>query len=795
MVMIPAAADYEGSITYRKKFVVGSEAVASGAFTFVSYGINYRVEVFINEVFIGAHEGGSTSFEIPVPDNLIQMGAENIIRVVADNSLDHRTTLPLRPQITGWKNYNGLLRDIFIVSTPRVWIDDVDVVTEAIEPKATRLRVRSTVTVKDRQALALFTGATFQCTAEVIETHSGIVIGRPFAVPVVPESQKDIDVQIDVSIPNARLWTIESPDLYTIKVSLIATAGKQDSLIDVRTVTTGIRTIIRDRNRILFNGAPVTLRGAVWIEDSERYGSAMTYEEMEKDIALIKNLGANVVRIGFNPPHPFIIQLCDRYGLFVLQEIPLSEIPSSILAQETYTAMIEERLKQMIARDKHHPSIIAWGLGDGLDLSNESVRKIISGLHRIVKAEDGRMTYVVSRDPLATFGPEADIAAVQIAEPGVTMFRKSVVEFVRHNPQHPVIVIGVGRPVEKGNRIGYSDPNSQQYQARAIQQRFAAMKETGIVGSLIFSFNDFRSDRPVLRVPAAVPDRHTNGIVELNREKKVAYETVHSLFHNQKLSALPIGSHVPSSPYLYVVIGLALLIAAAWLVNGNRRYRESTRRAIFNSYNLFADIRDQFTLPLFHTTITAVIISVTVAVLFSSLLYQFRSSLMLDYFLSFLFPDALKRIVIRMAWDPAVSVGYYSGVMFVWFLLLTLMIQLLAKIVKVKIRFFHSYSIAVWTALPWTFFIPVGMILYRVLESEAYVPWVLGLIAVVTVWVFFRTLKGISVIFHIYTPKMYMVGIVAVLFLTGGLFLTLEYVMSLSAYVDLFVSTILPFSH
>jgi hypothetical protein len=86
------------------------------------------------------------------------------------------------------------------------------------------------------------------------------------------------------------------------------------------------------------------------------------------------------------------------------------------------------------------------------------------------------------------------------------------------------------------------------------------------------------------------------------------------------------------------------------------------------------------------------------------------------------------------------------------------------------------------------------MILYRVLESEAYVPWVLGLIVLTCVWVFLRTLKGISVIYHVYTPKMYMIGIVASIVLFGGLYGYLEYSISLSAYVDLLASTILPFS-
>ena len=127
-----------------------------------------------------------------------------------------------------------------------------------------------------------------------------------------------------------------------------------------------------------------------------------------------------------------------------------------------------------------------------------------------------------------------------------------------------------------------------------------------------------------------------------------------------------------------------------------------------------------------------------------------------------------------MCWDPMISVGYLSGVMVVWFLLLTICIQLCALLARVKIRLFHSYSIAIWTALPWVFFIPVGMILYRVLESEPYVPWVLGLVVMMSAWVYLRTLKGISVIYHIYTPKMYMAGVIVLFICFGSGFVHLQ---------------------
>ena len=390
-VKVPSAANYEGKILFRKKFLVELETVTHCAFKFVSYGMNYQTEVYINENFVGKHEGGYTSFELPIPDNIIQVGAENIIRVVVDNTLNQKSTFPPRAQVSGWKNYGGITRDIFIVAAPRLWVDDVNVAIEAIEPKAIRLLVTASVSAKEAELTKLLENKTIQLSAEVGETASGVVIGKPFVVPVNPQPNDNVAAQVSVVIPNPKLWSPETPDLYSIKVSLSATDGKRDSLIDETAITTGIRTFIKDKNVLLFNGAPVELRGVLWVEDSKEHGSAVTYEEMERDVALIKNLGVNTVRVAFHPPHPFFIQLCNRYGLFVLEEIPNYEIPSSLLEDENYRFLMENYLKEVIQRDKHNPSIIAWGLGDGSGVSED----ILSNLQRAAKSVDDRLTYYV----------------------------------------------------------------------------------------------------------------------------------------------------------------------------------------------------------------------------------------------------------------------------------------------------------------------------------------------------------------------------------------------------------------
>ena len=124
-VLLPSAADFEGKVIFTRKFDLPANLLTQHSFKFVAYGVNYQAEVFLNEVFVGKHEGGYTSFSFLVPENTLQLGSENVVRLVVDNTLNSKNTLPLRQQIGGWKNYGGIFRDIFLVATPPVWIDDV----------------------------------------------------------------------------------------------------------------------------------------------------------------------------------------------------------------------------------------------------------------------------------------------------------------------------------------------------------------------------------------------------------------------------------------------------------------------------------------------------------------------------------------------------------------------------------------------------------------------------------------------------------------------------------------------
>jgi hypothetical protein len=297
----------------------------------------------------------------------------------------------------------------------------------------------------------------------------------------------------------------------------------------------------------------------------------------------------------------------------------------------------------------------------------------------------------------------------------------------------------------------------------------------------------------MLTVQSNTPDLYTQGIVELNREKKIAYDVVRSMFLGEKIAALPVGTHSVMSPVSYVLLGLLLLILFFWLLNTDRRFRESVFRALRRPYNFYADIRDQRILSNLHTAILSAIVAVTFAIVVSSVLYHFRSSSILDYILTIVITsDSLKAVVIELVWHPIECIAYCGLACFAWMFIVTVLVQLFSFFVRTKVYLFHSYSVAVWSTLPMVIFIPLGMILYRVMESEMYVIPVLVIFGMVMIWILFRTLKGISIIYDSSSVKIYAIGIVVLAGLGILCYGYFDYAHSMMAYIHFMMSTVVP---
>ncbi len=791
-VKVPSAYDFVGKVAFTRKFEITAQQLDRYDFHFVMLGANYNTEVSLNGEFITNHVGGYTSFIVPIQSGVLQVGTENVVKVVTNNELDARKTLPLRSLVWSWRNYGGIHRDVYLLATPKLYVNEVVV----------RSEVESNLESATVTATATFEGLDLQHTSadqakkptlgfffEVFDKISGYSIGRSGTVPLVRKGDAWERVSTAVEVSSPKVWSPDFPELYLLRCYIVNVEGtgkdRTTNVIDQYDINHGIRDLRVREGKLVLNGKRLVLKGVVWQEDHPTWGSAMTYEELEKDVVLIKNLGANAVRFGGHPAHPYMLNLCDRYGLFVLEEIPLTNVPASILSQEEYVELATSMMRDMVIRDRNHPSVLAWGIGDQFESSSTTSRAFVETLVRHAKSLDPRPIYYasqsVSNDACVDL---VDLAAINISTQDPKIFKAQLQEWKSRNPEKPVIISRFGTEVQPGNRNGYSDPFSYEAQARFYIQRFEAIKSVDYDGAFVWSLNDWKGDRPALTVNSGNPWLHTMGLVSGTREKRLAYEAVRSVYRSEKFVALPIGNYSASAPIIYVLSGLVVLIGVVYFYNASRRFRENLNRAVMNSYNFFADVRDQRVVSIIHSTVLGLIVSVATAIVISSILYHFRHNWVLDNLLSYLLVyDNLKEAVIHLVWNPLKCIAYLSIVFFCMLLLIAAGLMIFSPLFKSRIYPFHAYAITMWSTPPLLVLVPMGMILFRVMETSVYVIPALVIVTALLVWVVLRILKGVSIIFDAFAPKVYLLGVLSLLGVIGVAYAYYDYTQSASIYL------------
>ncbi|MCX6122624.1 MAG: beta galactosidase jelly roll domain-containing protein [Ignavibacteriales bacterium] len=794
-IKVPSSIAYEGQVTLHRTFAVSEELLKKSAFKFVALGINYECEIFINDVFIGKHVGGYTSFEFDVPDDVLQIGQENTIKVMVSNRLSARKTLPVWKQIWGWKNYGGILRDVYILATPRLWVDHVRFQTSSnIQMNQATVRLECVLSNKqfgplNRDSLSSRSKqSSYFLNVELHERFSDLLIAQGTSAPITLESNKNANVQLALTVNGPKLWSPENPELYILKTSVVAIEGKQRVAVDQYNLNMGFTSVQVQENAFILNSNKIKLKGVVWMEDSPRWGASLSYEQMEKDVVLIKALGANAVRFAFHPPHPYMLNLCSRYGLLVIEEMPVWNVPAEILNEEAFQSMAEIQTREMVERDGGYPCVLAWGIGNQFDSADEQALGFVKKISEVIHQLDDRPVYYGSpmlKNDVCTSG--VDFVGITLPQCDLKTFRRLLSEWERNHPSQPLVVLSYGKEVEQNNRNGYSDPMSQEAQARFFIQYYAALKEANTAGSFVLALTDWRGDRPLLNFGLGDRYLHPVGLLSQSREKRLAYEVVRVLYNEERITAIPAGNHRMNFPWVHVLIGFLVIVLIGYEYT-NRRFGESLQRSLIRSYNFFVDLRDLHTVSIGHTLILSGAISTTLACLLSGIMYHYRADRFADYIITYLCTmDYVKEQFIRATWHPFAGIVVLTCLFFLAGAILALLMWVLALFIRIQVSWVHVYSVSVWGAAPIIFLSPLAMSLFKIMENPSYVLPSLVLIGLFLFWTLLRVLKGVSVMYDLSPVKTYVGGFLMCIILLGGLFLYYDSIFALSSYLKFII--------
>lgn len=310
------------------------------------------------------HEGGYTAFAVNIT-KWIHFGKTNILAVRVDNSFN----ADIPPLTADFTFFGGIYRDVWMIKTNPLHIAVNDYASTGVFIHTSHVSdKKATVNISAVLVNNSNKNQTVTMKNIVLDAH-----GKPVAQSSeeinIPAHQKKMASLVLPVMDNPHLWSPKNPYLYSVKTVL----KKNNEIVDEEINPLGIRWYRLDPNLGFFlNGHPLTLRGVSRHQSYPGFGNALSKQLQIRDMKIIKEMGANFVRLAHYPQDPSVLRAADKLGILIWQETPDVNF---IHVSKKYTANAEEALREMIHQYYNHPSIILWGFMNEIFLRHNRGRK------------------------------------------------------------------------------------------------------------------------------------------------------------------------------------------------------------------------------------------------------------------------------------------------------------------------------------------------------------------------------------------------------------------------------------
>ena len=345
---------------YRRRFLL--PAGDAGRRIRLDFGGVFRdCQVWLNGLLLGRHEGGYSPFVFDASD-CVRYGGENVLVLRVDAT-----------QKEGWFYEGaGIYRHVRLIKTAAVHIPSwgTAVAAKVVDGNAAVVGIVTEIANESGRA------ANVRLKTVILDP-SGKAVGESISAETAVGPWETATLSQSVKVEKPVLWSLGNPALY----QAVSTAQTDDTAADETVTRFGIRTILFDKDRGFFlNGEHVEIRGVCCHQDHAGVGAAVPDALQRYRVAKLKEMGVNAYRTSHNAPAPEILDACDELGMLVMDEQRLFSSNETSLDQ----------LRRMVRRDRNHPSIILWSVGNEEESvqGQEVGRRIAETMTRAVKALD-----------------------------------------------------------------------------------------------------------------------------------------------------------------------------------------------------------------------------------------------------------------------------------------------------------------------------------------------------------------------------------------------------------------------
>lgn len=384
-----------GTGWYRKKFTLPKEQ--NGKSIVLNFdGVYNDAYVYVNGTMIGEHHYGYTPFSFDIGGLLVCDGVtENVIAVKAVNQIPS----------SRWYSGSGIFRDVTLIITDPIHVDvnGTAVTTPDIQSGSGTVRVKTDIQNSGKNSASVTVTNTVY-NAE----HEAVSNSVSQTLTLNANANASVDTQSRLSVSQPKLWSLENPALYYVRTEL--SVGGQT--VDSYDSEFGFRWYEFDSaSGFRLNGKNLKLNGVCMHHDQGALGSAAHYDAMHRQVSILKDMGVNAIRITHNPSSQKFIEICDALGILVIEEFfdgwnvakngnsyDFSRyftqiIPSQngLIGKGSSMTWAEFALKSTVRRDRNHPSLILWSLGNEIQegaSTSPQFPKIAQNLIQWTREED-----------------------------------------------------------------------------------------------------------------------------------------------------------------------------------------------------------------------------------------------------------------------------------------------------------------------------------------------------------------------------------------------------------------------
>lgn len=491
--------------------------------------------VYVNGKEVGAHAGGYTACTFDVTP-FVYSGAPNTVAIRVDNA---RQDIP--PISGDFTFFGGIYRDVWLTAVPKQHFhltnhgsDGIFISTPHVSAEKGTLLIRGEIKNDDaRKASLELEHIVYNPDGSILQTHKQ---------PIRLKAGELRTFRTETSaIASPLLWTPETPHLY--RVETILRDKKTRAVLDRTHHHTAFRWYSFDaRQGFSLNGKPYKLRGICRHQDQKPIGVALTDEMHRRDMLLMKEMGANFIRISHYPQDDALLEMCDKLGMLAWEEIPIIDI---VPDTPGYAENCERNLREMIRQHYNHPSVITWGYMNEILLvtqrrykTEEELKPVLERtlalarrLEEVLKEEDSTRVSTIAFHGSNSYnevglGDITDIIGWNLYQGwyggNLSGFERFLEGQHRKHPTHPMIVSEYGAGSDK--RLHSLQPQafdfSIEYQQKYLEHYLPVLEDTPYVcGGTHWNFIDFSS---ALR-DESMPRINNKGLVYADRTPKDVY--------------------------------------------------------------------------------------------------------------------------------------------------------------------------------------------------------------------------------------------------------------------------------